>query len=354
MTNTLPSYAAVVEQLSIAVLVFDSTNTLVYMNNTAQEILQVSDRQALGEHAKSLFVSDKLDIQCYFNKVRGEGLNIEHNVSFKTLGDKRVNISISPVIFDDVNVGHVLVEMNNTDHFLEITRGDAIISQNKLATDMLRGLAHEIKNPLAGLRGAAQLLSSELNDELSEYTRVIIDEADRLRNLVDRMLGSTNVAKQEEVNIHVILERVRQIVQAELVDRMTIETDYDPSIPELSCDKDQLIQAVLNIIRNATQAITDDGKITLKTRIHRNFIVGEQNYKLGVKIDIIDNGPGIADELQSTVFYPLVTGREDGTGLGLSIAQTNVQRHNGFIELSSKPGHTVFSILLPFGNNYGR
>ncbi|PCH85293.1 MAG: PAS domain-containing sensor histidine kinase [Piscirickettsiaceae bacterium] len=354
MTHTLPSYAAVVEQLSIAVLVFDSANTLVYMNNTAQEILEVSDRQALGGRAKHLFVSDTFDIQCYLNKVRGEGLNIEHNVSFINLGDKRFNISISPVTFGGDNAGHVLVEMNNTDHFLEITRGDAIISQNKLATDMLRGLAHEIKNPLAGLRGAAQLLSSELNEELSDYTRVIIDEADRLRDLVDRMLGPTKVVKQEAVNIHVILERVRQLVQAELVGRLMIETDYDPSIPEITCDKDQLIQAVLNIVRNATQAITKEGKIILKTRVQRNFIVGEENYKLGIKIDIIDNGPGIPDELQSTVFYPLVTGRVDGTGLGLSIAQTNVQRHKGFIELSSKPGHTVFSILLPFGSNSGR
>ena len=354
MTNTLPSYAAIVEQLSIGVLVFNDINSLVYMNNTAQEVLEISNRKALGKQAELLFVSESFAIQRYLDKARREGLTVEHNVKFLNFCDKRFDISISPVSFEDLTDGHVLVEINNSEHFHEISRGDAILSQNKLATGMLRGLAHEIKNPLAGLRGAAQLLSAELNEDLSEYTKVIIDEANRLRDLVDRMLGSSDVVKHEEVNVHVILERVRQLVQAETADRINIRTDYDPSIPDLVCDKDQLIQAILNIARNATQAIVDTGEVVIKTRIHRNFVIGETNFKQGIKVDIIDNGPGIKEEMQETVFYPMVTTKADGTGLGLSIAQTNVQRHKGLIELTSQSGKTVFSVILPFGVEDGR
>jgi len=354
MTNTLPSYAAIVEHLSIGILLFNDINSLVYMNNTAQEVLEISNRKALGEQAELLFVSESFAIQRYLDKARREGLTVEHNVKFLNFRDKRFDISISPVLFEGLTDGHVLVEINNSEHFHEISRGDAILSQNKLATGMLRGLAHEIKNPLAGLRGAAQLLSAELNEDLSEYTRVIIDEANRLRDLVDRMLGSSDVVKHEEVNVHVILERVRQLVQAETADRINIRTDYDPSIPDLVCDKDQLIQAILNIARNATQAIVDTGEVVIKTRIHRNFVIGETNFKQGIKVDIIDNGPGIKEEMQETVFYPMVTTRADGTGLGLSIAQTNVQRHKGLIEVLSQPGQTIFSVILPFGVEDGR
>ncbi len=354
MTNTPPSYAAVVEQLSIGVLVFSKNNCLVYMNNTAQEVLEVSGRKALGVRAEQLLESEGFNIQRVLDKARDKGLTIKQNVTLLSSRDKRFDISISPITFDSAIEGGVLVEISNSDHFHEITRGDAILSQNKLATGMLRGLAHEIKNPLAGLRGAAQLLSAELNDDLSDYTKVIIDEANRLRDLVDRMLGSSDVVKHEEVNVHVVLERVRQLVKAEALDRITVCTDYDPSIPDLVCDKDQLIQAILNIVKNATQAIEGEGDVVLKTRIHRNFIIGEMNFKLGIKVDIIDNGPGIKGDMQETVFYPMVTTKADGTGLGLSIAQTNVQRHKGLIELTSEPGKTVFSVILPFGVEDGR
>ncbi|PCI23254.1 MAG: PAS domain-containing sensor histidine kinase [Piscirickettsiaceae bacterium] len=353
MIKPLPFYSDVVEQLSIGVLIFNAADRLVYMNNTAQEVLEVSDRKALGERVDIILASDTFNIQCYFNKARSEGLrSIERDVQFLQPGENSFNISVSP--FQSSNESQVLVEISNTNHYQQITREDALLSQNKMATNMLKGLAHEIKNPLAGLRGAAQLLSAELKGDLNDYTRVIIDEADRLRDLVDRMLGSTEVVKQKNVSIHAILERVRQLVQLEVADRILIKTDYDPSLPELTADKDQLIQAVLNIVRNATQAIQLKGEITLKTRIHRNFVVGDENYKLGVKVDVIDNGLGIPQDMQTKVFYPMVTGRDNGTGLGLSIAQTNVRRHRGFIELNSKPGRTVFSIILPFGHHYGR
>jgi two-component system nitrogen regulation sensor histidine kinase GlnL len=198
------------------------------------------------------------------------------------------------------------------------------------------------------LRGAAQLLQRELNDpELVEYTQVIIDEADRLQSLVDRMLGPKGLPKQVAVNIHELVERVRSLVQVELPDNVHLLRDYDPSIPDLFADRDQLIQALLNIVRNAVQALPEGGTVTLRTRVHRKFTIGPQRYDLVADIQVIDDGPGIPAEVRETLFYPMVTARPEGTGLGLTIAQSLVQQHGGLIECESRPGRTVFSILIP-------
>ncbi len=213
---------------------------------------------------------------------------------------------------------------------------------------LVRGLAHEIKNPLGGLRGAAQLLDLELHDpELKEYTQIIIAESDRLQGLMDKMLGPNKLPNKSMLNIHEVLERVRQLVQAEYSGNLTINNDYDPSIPDIYADKDQLIQAILNIARNAMQAMEGKGEIMFKTRIHRQLNVGRKRYKLAVKCDIINNGPGIDADMMSQIFYPMITGRAEGTGLGLSIAQALINQHNGLIECNSEPGNTVFSIFLP-------
>jgi two-component system nitrogen regulation sensor histidine kinase GlnL len=213
---------------------------------------------------------------------------------------------------------------------------------------MVRGLAHEIKNPLGGLRGAAQLLERELDsEELKEYTRIIIGEADRLRQLVNRMLGPNSRPNRSLVNIHHVLEHVRSLVKAEADSRLVVTRDYDPSIPELEADRDLLIQAVLNVVRNAVQAISACGEIILRTRAQRQFTIGHSRHRLVLRVDVIDNGPGIAPNISETVFFPMVTGRPDGTGLGLSIAQSLVNLHNGVIECESKPGRTQFTILLP-------
>ena len=241
----------------------------------------------------------------------------------------------------------LLFEVKKIDQQKRISRENLQNAQHYAARELVRGLAHEIKNPLGGIRGAAQLLSKELNGDFSDYIHVIIEEADRLRTLVDRMLGSSELPNHQYINIHVILERVRQLVEAEVNEKVIIRADYDPSLPDIKADKDQLIQALLNVVRNATQAVQDGGEIILRTRIHRNFTIGDETRKLAVKIDVIDDGPGIEKEMQTKIFYPMVTGRTDGTGLGLSIAQTNVQRHSGIIEVASEPGHTVFSTILP-------
>ncbi len=213
---------------------------------------------------------------------------------------------------------------------------------------MVRGLAHEIKNPLGGLRGAAQLLQAELgSEELREYTQIIIQEADRLQELVNRMLGPNRRPSYAPINIHHVLERVRTLVLAETGERITIRRDYDPSIPELSGDSDQLIQAVLNIVRNAVRALGDTGTVTLRTRIQRQLTIGHGRHRLAAQIDIIDNGPGIPPEIAETLFLPMVTAGTGGMGLGLSIAQSLINQHQGLIECNSRDGETTFTIFLP-------
>ncbi len=341
---------SVMEQLSIGIVVFNEKNVLIYINNAAEELLDISERKATGIRAERLFRSAGFNIDKALKRCRQLGSKItEHLVSIGgPIGIKRnISLSVTPISTGSENSEGILVEMVDFNHYLQIDNDEKLLSQNELATDMLRGLAHEIKNPLGGIRGAAQLLSKELNGQFKDYIHVIIEEADRLRTLVDRMLGSSELPNHEDINIHVIMERVRQLVGAEVSEKIVIQTDYDPSIPEIKADRDQLIQALLNVVINATQAVHSGGTIILKTRIQRNFAIGEEIYKLAVKIDVIDNGPGIAKDMQTKIFYPMVTGRIDGTGLGLSIAQTNVQRHNGIIEVASEPGMTVFSTILP-------
>jgi two-component system nitrogen regulation sensor histidine kinase GlnL len=240
----------------------------------------------------------------------------------------------------------LLLEIIHVDRHLRIANEELLLSQQKAAKELLRGLAHEIKNPLGGLRGAAQLLEGELQDsDLKEYTRVIISEADRLRNLVNRMLGPNNVPNRQPVNIHQVLEHVRNLVNVENYPGLSISREYDPSIPEMIADPELLVQAVLNLVRNAAQSGAD--RIVLRTRAQRQFTIGAKLHKLAARIDIIDNGPGIASEMQEQIFYPLVTGRPEGTGLGLSIAQSLVNEHEGIIEFTSVSGHTVFTIFLP-------
>ncbi|VAW72584.1 Nitrogen regulation protein NtrB, partial [hydrothermal vent metagenome] len=195
-------------------------------------------------------------------------------------------------------------------------------------------------------RGAAQLLESELdNEEQKEYTQVIMREADRLRNLVDRMLGPNNLPQKQMINIHQVLEHVRSLVEAEGNETVQLVREYDPSIPDLCADSEQLIQAVLNLVRNAVQSGAD--RIILRSRTQRQVTIGQERYRLAVRLDIVDNGKGIDDTMKEQIFYPMVTGRPEGTGLGLSMAQTLVNQHNGIIEFVSEPGQTVFTLLLP-------
>ena len=246
----------------------------------------------------------------------------------------------------------LLAELRPIEQQLRYAREERLVIEQQSARELIRNLAHEIKNPLGGLRGSAQLLERELDllplpgarsGELREYTQVIIKEADRLQRLMDRMLTPHRPPRVEPVGIHEVLERVRSLVKAEF--GLEIRRDYDPSLPEIVGDREQLIQAVLNIARNAAQARA--AEITFRTRAVRQVTILRQRHKLALDLQVIDDGPGVPEEIQDRIFSPLVSGREGGTGLGLSLAQTFVQYHQGVIEFESRPGRTTFRILLP-------
>jgi two-component system nitrogen regulation sensor histidine kinase GlnL len=260
--------------------------------------------------------------------------------------------TVTPVT--DGRLRTLLVEVRPLDRLLRISREDGLLSDHQATRALIRGVAHEVKNPLGGIRGAAQLLARELTDpDLKDYTNVVIAEADRLRNLVDRMLGPRAIPQLKPTNIHEVLERVRSIVEVETKGTVKLVRDYDPSLPDLNADADQLIQATLNIVRNSLQALNEnrDQKhptITLRTRPLRQFTIGTIRYRLTMLVEIEDNGPGIDKELIETIFYPMVSGRAKGTGLGLSISQSIISQHHGLIECDSKPGKTIFRLLLPY------
>lgn len=338
----------ILESLTTAVLVLDARLCVTFLNPAAEMLFETSARQFHGA-----VISDWIDDAELLQRM---SRSVEENRSFTerelvlVLGTERkltVDCTVTPQL-EPGQPTELLVEMIPVDRQLRITREENLIEQNQAVRQLVRGMAHEIKNPLGGLRGAAQLLERELDDdELKEYTRIIIGEADRLRSLVNRMLGPNNVPEFNTVNIHHVLEHVRNLVMVEDHDGLEILRDYDPSIPELHADSDMLIQAILNIVRNAARALEGRGTITLKTRTQRQFTIGQKRHRLVLRIDVIDAGPGIPPEMMESIFYPMVTGHADGTGLGLSISQSLVNLHGGLIECTSQPGKTVFTILLP-------
>jgi two-component system nitrogen regulation sensor histidine kinase GlnL len=340
----------IIDHLNEAILLFDQQLILKYINTAGEILLAESAKHLIGHNANSIFGTSTALLAHLQQSIKiqeplvGRELNLDRVNQSLT-----VNCSITP-LQENNKFTDILMELQQVDRHLWITKEEQLSAQNQISRLLVRGLAHEIKNPLGGLRGAAQLLDLELSDpELKEYTQIIIAEADRLKDLMDKMLGPNKLPQKAELNIHLVLERVRQVVSAEANGNIRIVCDYDPSIPDFLADKNQLIQALLNIVRNAIQAIEnfDNGKILIKTRIHRQMTIGRKRYKLLIRIDIIDNGCGIKEEMIGQVFYPMITGRADGTGLGLSIAQALINQHNGLIECSSEPGNTVFSVYLP-------
>ncbi|MCG6968016.1 MAG: nitrogen regulation protein NR(II) [Chromatiaceae bacterium] len=345
---------SVLDNLASAVVVFDRDLRVCYMNQMAEMLLAVSAKHVVGELPTSWMVChgeaivDLVKAAGIGSPITKRGVVLRHE-----RGDVTVDCTVTPILDEDGSQ-LIIVELQQVDRHLRISREERLITQQALSRDVVRGLAHEIKNPLGGLRGAAQLLESELDsDELKEYTHIIIQEADRLQELVNRMLGPNRRPSYAPVNIHHVLERVRSLVLAESGEHIVINRDYDPSIPELIADSDQLIQAVLNIVRNATRALGEAGTVTLRTRIQRQLTIGNERYRLAAHIEIVDNGPGIPPEIADTLFLPMVTAGTGGMGLGLSIAQSLINQHKGLIECSSHPGETVFTIYLPLGEEPG-
>ncbi len=339
----------ILENLNIAVLLFDEALHLKYINPAGEVLFDISARHLLGQSADHIWPQDP-DFTRALQRSHASGHPYtEREVQLSLPNQKQITVDLTVTpLRESMQADELLLELQPMDRHLRIAREENLLDQYHTTRTLVRGMAHEIKNPLGGLRGAAQLLEQELDDEeLREYTRIIIGEADRLQNLLNRMLGPNTLPRKRRINLHEVLERVRSLVQAELPPGISLARDYDPSIPELMADPDQLFQALLNLVRNAMQSLGEHGHITLSTRTQRKYTIGHKLYRLVARIDVMDDGPGIPPDMMKSIFYPMVTGRHDGTGLGLPIAQSLVNQHGGLIECTSRPGETVFSIILP-------
>lgn len=327
------------------ILVVDDKLVIHYANPAAQQLLAQSSRKLFGYPLPELVGYFSLDIILMLaNLDDGQGFT-DSEVMLVVDGRAHTLTVTAQRLPDNL----ILLEMIALDNQRRLSQEQLQQAQLIAARDLVRGLAHEIKNPLGGLRGAAQLLARALPDtSLQEYTNVIIEQSDRLRNLVDRLLGPQLPARKQVANIHQVIERVCKLVSLELAETVMITRDYDPSLPDMLHDPDQIEQLLLNIVRNAVQAIDPvDGSLVIRTRTAFQLTLLGVRYRLVARIDVIDNGPGIPPQLQDTLFYPMVSGRENGTGLGLSIARNLADQHGGKIEFNSWPGHTEFSVYLP-------
>ncbi|KMQ73546.1 Signal transduction histidine kinase, nitrogen specific [Marinobacter subterrani] len=349
-------YKSILDSLTTAVLVLEDTLQIRYLNPAAESLFETSMTRSHGQPFSEILVDSEDALKTLFAAVENGQSYTRREAEFLLTSGSRLTVdySVTPISLDPTEL---LIEIQPRDRLMRISREEDIISQQETTRILVRGMAHEIKNPLGGIRGAAQLLDRELTSEdQREYTRVIIDEADRLRSLVDRMLGPNKALKLAPTNIHEVLERVSTLLEAESKGRLQFSRDYDPSIPEFRGDKEQLIQAFLNIARNAMEAAFEhqggnrNGEpptITFRTRTLRQFTIGHRRHRLVCRIDVIDNGPGIPPDLLQNIFYPMISGRASGTGLGLSITQSIIGQHHGLVECESEPGRTDFIIFLP-------
>ncbi|GAA4341297.1 nitrogen regulation protein NR(II) [Pigmentiphaga soli] len=344
---------AAFELLASAILVVDEDGLIRYANAPAEDLFEVSVRQLYAVQVCDLF-QNGAQLQMSLKEANQHVFADKRQMLvIDRLGREPVQVAATVVALYN-QAWPALIELREIEQQLKIDREERLLEQAQSNRELLRNLAHEIKNPLGGLRGAAQLLESELSDPaLTEYTQVIIQEADRLQTLVDRLLAPHRAPRiVGDVNIHEVCERVRSLVLAEYPRGLNIVRDYDASVPEFRGDKSQLIQAVLNVVRNAAEALAEriaagDAEIILRTRVARQITLAKQRFKLALELHVVDNGPGIPQELLDRIFHPLVSGREGGSGLGLTLAQTFVQQHEGLIECDSRPGLTDFKLLLP-------
>jgi two-component system nitrogen regulation sensor histidine kinase GlnL len=335
--------------LSSAVILTDDQRIIRYMNAGAENLFAVSHRKVVGTPLHGLIGQPPALEAALSNALRLNWSYTGQDIKVARGEDEPLNLdcTVTPAEAEGIAL---LLEFRPIDSQLRVAREEQLLQQQQANRALIRNLAHEIKNPLGGIRGSAQLLERELDDPvLREYTEVIIAEADRLQDLMNRLLSAHSIMRPAQINIHDVLERVRRLILAEFR-KVEVRRDYDTSLPELTADQEQLIQAILNITRNAAQAMEGDGEITLRTRIARQVTLAKRRFKLALELQVIDNGPGIPEEILDKIFYPLVSGREGGSGLGLSIAQSFVEQHQGMIDVQSRPGRTSFNILLPISN----
>ncbi len=344
----------VLNQLATAVIQLDTALHVLEANSAAESLTATSVSKLRGLPLSRLFThSDK-----FVASVRAAASSMRSFterdllLSRPNLETLRVDCTVSPCLTTAGGTPTLVLEVASTERQQRIQAEENKLLQNQISTALMRGLAHEVKNPLGGIRGAAQLLERELSDpQHHEYTQIIIGEADRLRKLVDRMLGPRGQLTPSTFNIHEVLEHVRHVVAIEASPEVSIHRDYDPSLPEVVADRDLLVQAFLNLVRNAVQAVKPRrGNVTIRSRAQRKFTIGSTLHRLVLRLEIIDDGPGVASDIADSIFFPMVSGRAEGSGLGLPIAQSLINRHGGLIDFSSVPGDTVFTVWLPIRN----
>jgi two-component system nitrogen regulation sensor histidine kinase GlnL len=345
---------AMLDGLATSVVWLDANGAVLHLNEPAEDLFGTSRNQTAGRPVSDL-LRGNVELDGVIGRARLAGAPYSRRElpfeSGSSASIRIVDVTVTP--FDAPGrPGGVIVELADVTQHQRILRENALLTQLGGSRAMVRQLAHEIKNPLGGLRGAAQLLERQLKDPaLHEYTTVIIAEADRLAALVDALLGPGQPPRKEWVNIHELVQHVGHLLAAEAPTGVVVERDYDPSLPRMRLDRNQIIQALLNLGRNSIQAVGDRGRIVLRTRALTNASIGSRRYRVVACIQVEDDGPGVPAELKDTVFYPLVTGRQGGSGLGLAVAQDLIGRHDGLIEFDSRPGRTVFTLLLPFDHH---
>jgi len=346
----VPASYAGLELLATAVLLLSRDGRVQWANPAAENLFELSRKKLVRQRPEQLFGACPA-LQAAVAKAVSTGASYtEQEIELGAPGKPRQHLSCTASPVDDDDGVGVLLEFRHLDQQIKMAREQRLNEQQQANRELIRSLAHEIKNPLGGIRGAAQLLERELDDpQLIEYTQVIIGESDRLQSLVNRLLTPHRLPQYRALNVHEVLVRVKNVVQAEFA-QIPIACDFDISLPEIDADPEQLTQATLNVVRNAAQALSGtvaDPRIVLSTRVARNVMLAKKYHRLAVAIAVEDNGPGVPDELREKIFFPLVSGREGGSGLGLTIAQTFVAQHGGTIDCESRPGRTVFTILLP-------
>lgn len=340
-----------VNHLNQALLITNTAGKIVFMSPSAEALFAISRRKAHQLDLAALPTGNDKLFGTYLQKTLNSGQTITHRELVINLPEQKRSITVDCTLSVlEQEQRYIMIELASLDRIMRIAREEQLMMQQQASREVVRGMAHEIKNPLGGIRGAAQLLEREVNASQQELTQIIISEVDRLQSLVDRMLGPRKPPQKESINIHEVLAHVIKLVQVETEGQLAFKHEYDPSLPPIMADRDQIIQSVLNIVRNAWEAMSNQTKaaqITLKTQAQRSFTIGNQHHRLVLALHIIDNGPGIPKDLIEHIFYPMVTGRSEGTGLGLPIAQSLIHQHQGLIECESEPGRTCFSLYLP-------
>ena len=348
--SALPVEADLIDQLSTGVLVVTADAIIVDMNPAAEQLVGTSRNRALGTSLTARIPCVAGDIKDMIRSALAQQVSFAQDLTLQSSPtypeDRVVDCRVTP--HETHSRTKVIVEIADITRRIRVHRENMLLQQHGASRRMVRQLAHEIKNPLGGIRGAAQLLARQIHDEsMARYTDVIVDEVDRLAGLADSLLGPGQQIEKRPVNVHDLLEHVARLVESQGHSNIKLVRAYDPGLPHLPLDRDQIIQALLNVVNNAIAVMADGGTLVLRSRAVANYNIGDRFHRVIASIEIEDDGPGIPEEIRDSVFFPLVTGRADGTGIGLPLAQEFVNRHDGLIEFSTRPGRTVFYLRLP-------